>query len=317
MFDILDIETTVSARSITVSQACAQLTLSNKDRRMYERFFGLASIPSDPTQSLNVMTGAAIARLLEGPEAPDLVVHCHTLLSSGPCRSDSAVPVHLIEAGKTEVFSATMCHCASGVAVLEMVESLLPENGTALIVVSDKAFHPAVQLIRNTTLMGDGAAAILVGKRPGRFRYLGGHTERLGAYSIITGLVGEETDTAFADEYIEFTARCIELALVNAGITIADVRLILPHNVNIPSWDQIAQRIGAARDQIWLKNVSRYAHTFGADPFLNLADADRDGALAPGDHVALVSVGLGATAACAVLQVNPPVDGANERTVEK
>ena len=309
MFDILDIDTAVANRRVSVAQVCDGLTLSNKDRRMYERFFGLSEIPSDPAESLNHMTHGAIERLLRGADAPDLVVHCHTLLSAGPCRSDSATPVQLFAPGKTEVFSATMCHCASGVAVLELVETLLPENGTALIIVSDKAFHPAVQLIRNTTLMGDGAAAILVGKRPGLYRYLGGHTERLGAYAIITGLPGDETDTAFADEYIEFTARCIERGVANAGIEIADLRLILPHNVNIPSWDQISQRIGAPRDLVWLRNVGSYGHMFGADPFLNLSDAARAQAFAPGDYIALVSVGLGATAACAVLQVNRPDSG--------
>lgn len=314
MFDILDIETSVPGRNITVSEACDELTLSNKDRRMFERFFGLATIPSDPAQSLNVMTGAAVSRFLEGPDKPDVVVHCHTLLSSGPFRSDAAIPVDLFACGEIEVFSATMCHCASGVAVMELIDSLLPENGIALIVVSDKAFHSAVRQIRNTTLMGDGAAAILVGRRTGRYRYLGGHTERLGRYSIITGRLGDETDTAFADEYIDFTVRCIRLGLEKAGVGIDDVNLILPHNVNIPSWDQIAARIGSPRERIWLRNVSRYGHTFGADPFLNLADADRAGALAPGDRVALVSVGLGATAACAVLQVNPSATADQQRT---
>lgn len=315
MLDILDIETAVPSKSVSVADACDGLELSNKDKRMYERFFGLSAIPSDPDQPLNALTGSAVERLLEGPDAPDMIVHCHTLLSSGPCRSDAAIPVQLFKPGKAEVFSATMCHCASGVAVLEMVDALLPADGTALIVVSDKAFHPAVQLIRNTTLMGDGVAAILVGKRPGRFRYCGSHTERLGEYAIITGRLGEETDTAFADEYIEFTQRCIQLGLKDAGIRTEDLRFVLPHNVNIPSWEQIAKGIGARKEQIWLKNVSRYAHTFGADPFLNLVDADRDGALKPGDYVALVSVGLGATACCAVLQVNPPLNGATERTL--
>jgi len=305
MLDILDIKISVPNKSLTVADACDELSLSNKDRRMYERFFGLSTIPCDPDQSLNMMTAQAVHRLLQGPDVPDLLVHCHTLLSSGPCRSDSLVPVDVLANGKTEVFSATMCHCASGVAILELIDSILPENGTALIVVSDKAFHPAVRLIRNTTIMGDGAAAMLVGRRPGRFSYLGGHTERKGAYSIITGRLGEETDLAFADEYIEFTTNCIERALASAGVDIGQIRLIMPHNVNIPSWDQIAQRVGAARDQIYLENVSRYAHTFGADPFLNLADADQAGVLHPGDYVALVSVGLGATAACVVLQVNP------------
>lgn len=303
MLEILDIKTAMPAQWQSVTQVGDELALSMKDKRMYERFFGLNQIPLDPNQPLHEMTADAVQQLLTGEFAPDLVVHCHTLLSSGPARSDAAIPLKLFANSDAEIFSATMCHCASGVAVLEMVESILPENGIGLIIVGDKAFHPAVRLIKNTTIMGDGAVAMLVARRPGRFKYVASHTERLGQYAIITGRLGDETDTAFAAEYVDFTTRCIQKALVAAKLGVDDLRFVFPHNVNTPSWDQISDQLGVPRDRIYLNNVSRYAHTFGADPFLNLFDAEQSGELAPGDHVALVSVGLGATASCAILQV--------------
>jgi 3-oxoacyl-[acyl-carrier-protein] synthase-3 len=81
------------------------------------------------------------------------------------------------------------------------------------------------------------------------------------------------------------------------------VRLVLPHNVNLPSWDQISDCCGAERDQVYLRNVPRFGHTFNADPFLNLVDAMAEGRLSPGDLVLLVSVGLGATASCSIFEV--------------
>lgn len=304
MLEILAIAKAMPARRQSMEAASAELALSNKDRRMYERFFGLQNFPHDPAEPLAVMVAGAIAALPAMEAPPDVVVHCHTLLSSGPNRSDALLPTQLFAtAPQTEAFSATMCHCASGVAVLELLHRMLAPGQTALVIVADKAFHPAVRLIRNTTIMGEGAVAMRVGHRAGRFAFVGGHSERLGRYSIITGRLDDVTDPGFAEEYVDFTAACILRAVAKAGMTVADLRFVLPHNVNLPSWDQIAARIGAARDQIYLQNVARYGHTFGADPFLNLVDADAAGLLATGDHVALVSVGLGATAACAILRV--------------
>ena len=304
MLDILDIEKAVPEQHLHISEAASALQLSRTNSLMYDRFFGLKNIPSDPEQTILDMSKQALRRLWEGHPKPEFVVHCHTLLSAGPLRSDSGHPVTLFKSDDTEVFSATMCHCAGGVAVFEMLDGILSPEGTALVLISDKAFHPAVQHIQNTTIMGDGAIAMLVGRGAGRFRHIASSTSRHGAYSVITGLVGEETDLDFADEYISMTVACIQQALENADVDINTLRFVFPHNVNIPSWETIAKGIGAERDQIYLKNIPNYGHTFGADPFLNLLDADREGALQPGDHVALVSVGLGATASCAIFQVN-------------
>ncbi len=304
MLEILDMAVALPARQQTMAEASTDLALSHKDSRMYARFFGLQSFAHDPEEPLAAMVGAAVAGLAPGQD--DLVVHCHTLLSSGPSRMDTRLPIHAY-AG-CEAFSATMCHCASGVAVLELLERMLEPGQTALVIVADKAFHPAVRLIRNTTIMGDGAVALRVGHSKGRYAFVGGHSERRGRYSIITGRLDDVTDPGFAAEYVELTAACIERAVAKAGIAIGDLALVMPHNVNLPSWEQIAQRLGATRGQIYLQNVPRYGHTFGADPFLNLHDADRAGLLATGDHVALVSVGLGATAACAILRVGVRAD---------
>lgn len=311
MLEILDIAVALPKRHQTMAEASTELALSHKDSRMYERFFGLHSFPHDPAEPLATMVKEALAGLAPGQD--DLVVHCHTLLSSGPSRADTQLPIQMIgEDAGCEAFSATMCHCASGVAVLEFLERVLSPGQTALVIVADKAFHPAVRLIRNTTIMGEGAVAMRVGHRiepnEGRYAFVSGHSERRGRYSIITGRLDDVTDPGFAEEYVEFTATCIERAVAKAGLAICDLRFVLPHNVNLPSWDQIAQRLGATRGQIYLQNVARYGHTFGADPFLNLFDADREGLLATGDHVALVSVGLGATAACAILRVGARAD---------
>lgn len=303
MLSILDIEKALPDAKSHVCDITADLNISRASALMYERFFGLSLIPNDPNQSIAELSKKAFSRLWQIDKTPELIVHCHTLLSAGPLRSDSGHPTSLFSIEDGEIFSATMCHCASGVAIFELIDNLLPAGSTALVIISDKAFHPAIQHIQNTTIMGDGAVAILIGRSGGRFHYLGSATGRFGEYSIITGRVGEETDLDFAKEYIDIAANTILAGLEAANTDVEQLRLILPHNVNIPSWEAIARKIGARRDQVYFKNIPHYGHTFGADSFLNLLDADRAGDIEPGDIVALVSVGLGVTASCAVFRV--------------
>ncbi len=308
MLGILDIRKSVPERGLHISEAAKALHLGRSSELMYDRFFGLRHIPGDPDQSISEVCRKALEPLQALYPRPEIVVHCRTLLSAGPVRSDSGHPLTLFDNDSAEVFSATMCHCASGVAVFEMLDALLSANGTALVLLSDKPFHPAIQHIRNTTIMGEGAVAMMVGRQEGRFRHVASVTHRYGTYSIITGHVGDETDLDFANEYIDMTIGCIREALNSAGLDVARLKFVLPHNVNIPSWETIAKGIGIDRGRVYLKNIANYGHTFTADPFLNLLDADREGALGPGDYIALVSVGLGATASCGIFQVRPNRD---------
>ena len=321
MLDILDIAVAMPDRLQSMQDASEELLLSAKDRRMYQRFFGLETFPRDAGQTLNAMTEDACAALAEKiaftKHDLDMVFYCHTLMSVVPIHPDVVLPVAQFATDRNETFSLTMNHCATAVSALEMIDLLLPDDGTALLLIGDKGFHRVLREIPNTTIMGESAVAMLLGRRPGRFRHIATQTERRGRYSVMTGLVGASEEAGFAKEYVGFVAECIGKALARAGVGIGAVRLILPHNVNLPSWEQIGGLCGARRDQVYLKNVPRLGHMFNADPYLNLVDAMDEGRLAAGDLVLLVSVGLGATASCAVLQVRDdgraPVRGPQAR----
>ncbi len=323
MLEILDIAVAMPGRLQSMQDASEELLLSPKDRRMYERFFGLGTFPRDASQTLNAMTDEACLALAEKTgftrDDLDMVIYCHTLMSVVPIHRDVVLPVAEFATDRNETFSLTMNHCATAVSAFDFIDLLLPPGGTALLLIGDKGFHRVLREIPNTTIMGECAVAMLVARRPGRFRHIATHTERRGRYAIMTGLVGAVEEGGFAREYVGFVADCINGALARAGIDMSQVRMILPHNVNLPSWDQISDSCGARRDQVYLQNVPRFGHMFNADPFLNLIHAVDQGRVDPGDTVLLVSVGLGATASCSVFQVRdiavaPPATPAQKET---
>ena len=59
-------------------------------------------------------------------------------------------------------------------------------------------------------------------------------------------------------------------------VQITDIRCVLPHNINTYSWRRIAREAGIPIGLIYLDQVPRMAHCFGADTFINLAIAERD-----------------------------------------
>ena len=308
MFEILDICVAKPDRMQSVRDASLELQLSSKDSRMYERFFGLESFPRDPDQTLQELIEDACVQLVEqtafSRDDLDMVIYCHTVPSIAPVRDDVALPIDVFRTDRNEVFSVTMNHCATGVSTLELIESILPKDGLALLVMGDKGFHSVLREIKNTTIMGESAVAMLIGKGPGKYRYVGTHTERLGKYAVMSGLLGAVEEQGFAKEYVDFVVRCVGGCLAKHDMSMDQIKLVLPHNVNLPSWDQIATASGMTSEQVYLKNVPLFGHMFNADPFFNLVDAVKDNRVQGGDFILLVSVGLGATASCAILQAS-------------
>ena len=92
-------------------------------------------------------------------------------------------------------------------------------------------------------------------------------------------------------------------ALDRAGVGSSEIAAILPNNVNRFSWRQISRNLEIPIERFYLDNISEFGHCFSADPFINLAHARAGGRVNPGDHVLMVTSGLGAIFAALVLRV--------------
>jgi 3-oxoacyl-[acyl-carrier-protein] synthase III len=87
----------------------------------------------------------------------------------------------------------------------------------------------------------------------------------------------------------------VAAAQAGLGLGLEDVALILPHNVNVVSWQRLCQAAGIPLQVVMLDNVARTGHCFCTDPFLNYSTAIERGVLHPGDHYLMAAVGTGAT----------------------
>lgn len=308
MLNILDIAIAFPARQEQLYDLADELSLSRNQLRMFDRFFGFDRFHADHTEPLlSLLTRACDAVLERNPEAAGRlshVAHCHTLLSTGLFGEADCDPLSRFRAAGCETFSATMNHCATGVTMLGTFARMLDSGQTGLIVVGEKAFHPALRHIENTTLMGEAAVAILVGHHPGPWQLLGTHVSHATSFWKNTGLCGERYLQGFDTAYLPLARDSIQRALQVFERRPGQIRAVMPHNVNVPSWCQVAAETGIARERLHLSTIGDYGHCFGADPFINLIHATETGELQASDEVLLFSIGLGATAATALLRVS-------------
>lgn len=308
MLTLFDLELAFPNRVERMEAVAAELHLSPEQARMYERFFGFETFQCDPALPLASMMHQAASCLLNRNESLDRrlthVVHCHTLPTTTIFADNVRRVLEPFASRGLEVFSATMNHCATGLSVLQVLDGLLGDDDVALVLIGEKAFHRVIRVIENATIMGEAACALIIGRGPGPYEIVANSTLHDGRFAVISGAPGEGMLDDFGEHYVEFARNSIDRALSRFGVNITDIRCVMAHNVNIPSWGQIAKQIGVGIDRISIATISRFGHCFGADPYINLLHSRNTGAIGPGDLVLLFSIGLGATASSALVRVN-------------
>nr|PMI53710.1 hypothetical protein BCU43_02100 [Vibrio lentus] len=307
--NIQDIQVHFAPRAQSVPQAAQALGLSPLEAKMYERFYGLKRLPYDDQGSLLDLARPVVDCLLDGhPELKTRLthlVHCHTIPAIAPF--DNAPLERYIKAQchpRIEFCSYTMSHCSTALSALQFTASLLNDDEYAILLIAEKAFHKWVRLVPDTTIMGEAACAVLLSKTGQCFQILDNRSQRAGQFALNSGFENKNVanQKAFQDTYGYFLAQHIEWSLHNMQRIASDIQYLLPHNVNKPSWLQVAKNINFPGEKVFLNNIEKYGHCFGSDPFINLHSLWQENKLSPGHELLLVSVGLGATASSALVR---------------
>lgn len=163
--------------------------------------------------------------------------------------------------------------------------------------------------------LGDGAAAIVLGRRPGASLRaaalatdgkLGGLITTDGALppteaEIARGgykLSGapEELASVLPAKY----EAAIQAALSRAGLSATDVDLFVPHQTSLPLIQKVAAAAGIAAERTFV-NVHRHANVGSAGALGALVEARAEGRMKAGSRVLVAAVGGGMSWAAAVL----------------
>ncbi len=294
-----------------VESLAGSLGLTDTQVKLFRRFHGLREVSRDPEASLYglLMKAAAGLDALRGQEhRVRYVLYARTMPVVGPYPVN---PLHEVccALGLDQALAFTVTHqsCASGLLAIDMAGRLLAgdaadgqdgqEGPLALVLAGEKAFTREAQVFADTTIFGEGASACLVSAFGARDRLLAYASNVRGEFDSATG----ENDARLQREYRPCLAEVMRRALDEAGLTLDDIRVVLPHNVNLVTWQRMCRLLEFPLDRVLLDNIPTTGHVFCADLFVNYQTARERGLLQPGDRYLAAAVGAGGGATFAAM----------------
>jgi len=164
---------------------------------------------------------------------------------------------------------------------------------------------------RNTcVLFGDGAAAVLLSASEDSNRGFVGtalsangnltnilYLNTLGAEASFLRMEGTAVYKLAVAELGAITNRALE----NAGLSVKDIDLFVPHQANIRIIQSVGKRLGLSEERVMV-NVDKYGNTSSASIPIALYEAEQQGRLKPGMLVAMAAIGGGMNWGCTLFR---------------
>lgn len=221
----------------------------------------------------------------------DALVVCHT----SPC---NALPMPFTLSGilreqlgleRALAWSIAHQQCVSPIHALRVLRAMFAKHThwrNALIVCVDTVLREDLRAIGTAGIHSDGASAMWVQRGAGaRLTGLQTFNDPVAVHGILPDGRYEPNDN-----YLWTLISVIRRVIKDAGLKPADVRTVLPHNVNLSAWRQAMDALRLPQERLFAHNFGRIGHVFGSDAAVNVADA---GVLdQPGHHLVFAS-GIG------------------------
>ncbi len=154
-------------------------------------------------------------------------------------------------------------------------------------------------------LFADGAGAVVLEAADGPGALLGWDLASDGAarsllYADVGGYLKMDGREVFR-RAVRVMVESGEASMAQAGVTIDDIAVVVPHQANIRIIEAAATRLGVSMDKVAVV-LQRTGNTSSASIPLALVDAVEQGRVRDGDLLLLVGFGAGMTSASAVIR---------------
>ena len=174
---------------------------------------------------------------------------------------------------------------------------------SVMVVGADSLIGARRRELEGITLMGDGGSAMIVKKNcaTNRLVQIASHDE--GSFYRYRGATGQDAEgERYTLLYFIVISRIVQKVLKNAKLKLSDISVIIPHNINLSSWEVVLKTLGCDEQKLFSKNICRHGHAFGSDVVVNMVDAIREGRLREGEYALLLTAGLGACWGSIIIQ---------------
>lgn len=257
------------------------------------------------------ITAEEIDLILVGTVTPD------TFFPSTACHVQ-----RLLGARKAACFDISAA-CSGFLYAVEIAQQFITNHtyDTILVIGADKLSSIINWEDRNTcVLFGDGAGAAILRYRAGSHGVITTFMGSDGNYGDILHMpgggcaipitaenVGQKLNTLQMNGRETFKQAVLSMstaanhALEKAGLTVDDLKCIIPHQANIRIIEALADRLKIPHDRFHV-NLDKYGNTSAAAVAIALDEANREGRFEVGDYILLVVFGGGLTYASSVIQ---------------
>ena len=197
--------------------------------------------------------------------------------------------------------------CSGFVYALSVAHGLLAIGAERLLVIGAETLSRITDWDDRSVaiLVGDGAGAVVLEATDGPGQLL---SWNLGADGSLKHLLKcDHGGYLYMDgkevfrKAVRVVVESAEQAIVEAGLTPADIDVMIPHQANLRIISAACQRLGIPEEKAVVV-IDRYGNTSSASIPLALDDALTTGRLEPGMNVLLTGFGGGMTWASAVLR---------------
>ena len=273
-------------------------------------------IAADEESTADLALAAAHAALADGAFEPadidEIVLATDTPEVFAP---DTAAYVQArLGVGNIPCYDLAGSGCAGFVLALDVARSRALANGRRMLVIGVELITRLMNWNdRNTcVLFGDAAGAAVVGSGAGAVEILAATAGTDGTKSDILGLETGGTRQPVTMERVQqglhknlvmdgrevfrqavhrMSAASLQV-LEEAGVSMDDVALVVPHQANLRILNAVASRLGLSDDRVFI-NVQKYGNTGSASVPVALWEARDQGRIKPGDLVLLTAFGAG------------------------
>ncbi|HEX9282716.1 MAG TPA: beta-ketoacyl-ACP synthase III [Gemmatimonadales bacterium] len=278
-----------------------------------------------PDESNACMAKAAADQVLADTGLTPLDIDALVVATCSPDRllPSQACDLQALLGAKHAAAFDVQAACTGFLYALSVAEGLVAtEQAQHVLVVASEKLTSIMDWTDRTTavLFGDGAGATLVRRSATARGILSSYLKSDGTLAELLyrpgGGAAHPPDEALLKDHSYFIqmagrevfkaavlsmADACDQALQRAGLTAANIDLLIPHQANIRIIEATAKHAGLPMDRVYV-NVDRFGNTSAASVAIALDEAVRCGRLEPGMKVMFCAFGAGFTWASMVVQ---------------
>jgi 3-oxoacyl-[acyl-carrier-protein] synthase-3 len=286
-----------------------------KERRIAENDQATSDLAVEASRGALADAGLA-------PEDVDLVI-CATITADNILPATACWIQNRLGCGDTAAYDLTAACCGHLYALAQARANILSGQAKTVLVIAAETLSKITDYTDRSScvLFGDGAGAAVVqaSDSPGvGILYTTLYADGSGGELMILPAGGSRRTPSHETvdarlHYMHIRGRevfkfavvkmqeLIEECMKACGLTVDQVRLVVPHQVNTRIIDAATSRMGFPPEKVFL-NIEKYGNTGGASCAMAHHEARKQGILGPGDVAILVAFGGGLTWAAAVVK---------------